>query len=69
MDWKSLIAVLQSRGLTQAQIAAECKCGQPSISDLATGKTLEPRFSLGEALLSLLKRTPEPAPAHQAQEG
>jgi transcriptional regulator with XRE-family HTH domain len=57
MDWKSLIADLQARGLSQPQIAEKCHCAQATISDLANGHTKEPRHSLGEALRKLHTRT------------
>lgn len=53
MDWKKLIAELQAQGLTQPQIAERCGCGQATISDLASGKTGDPRHSLGQALKAL----------------
>lgn len=56
MDWKSLIAELQRSGLSQPRIAAECGCGQATISDLASGTTKDPRHTLGEALKELAKR-------------
>lgn len=56
MDWKSLIAEIQAHSLSQAQIAAVCGCGQATISDLASGRAKEPRYSLGVALEALLAR-------------
>ena len=56
MDWKSLIAEIQAHGLTQPQIAALCGCGQATVSDLANGKTSDPRHTLGESLKALLDR-------------
>lgn len=53
MNWKNLIADLQARGLSQPQIAAACECGQATISDLARGRTEDPRDSLGQALRAL----------------
>ena len=54
MDWKNIIADIQRHGqLTQPQIAMECGCGQATISDLASGKTEQPRHSLGESLLAV----------------
>ena len=53
MDWKLLIAELRAHGLSQPQIAAACDCGQATISDLASGKTDDPRHSLGQALRAL----------------
>lgn len=54
MDWKKSIADLQNAGMTQPQIAIACGCQQSTISMLATGKTTEPRDSLGQALRQLL---------------
>lgn len=53
MNWKSLIADLRAKGMSQPQIAAACNCGQATISDLASGKTDDPRYSLGQALQAL----------------
>lgn len=53
MDWKQIIAQLQAAGLSQAQIAARCGCVQATISDLASGKTSDPRHSLGQSLQAL----------------
>lgn len=54
MNWKSAIEELQSFNLSQPQIAAACKCGQSTISDLAKGKTTDPRWSTGDAIKALL---------------
>lgn len=56
MDWKSLIADLKELGYSQPRIAAECDCGQATVNELATGKTLQPRYPLGVALTALHKR-------------
>jgi len=56
MDWKSTIADLQALGMSQPQIAAVCGCGQATISDLASGKTQDPRHSLGQNLIALLAK-------------
>lgn len=56
MDWKTLIAELVQLGYTQPEIARECRCGQSTISDLANGKSSEPRHSLGEDLKGLLEK-------------
>jgi hypothetical protein len=53
VDWKTLISELTSCGYTQPAIAAACRCGQATISDLAKGTTKDPRHSLGEALRRL----------------
>lgn len=74
MDWKLLIAELTQAGFSQQQIAAACNCGQASISELATGKTVNPSYSLGVNLTSfhkkkVRKKQPDlPAPASIAQE-
>ncbi len=57
MDWKKIIAEIRSLGqLTQPQIAAQCGCGQATISGLYLGTTQQPRHSLGVALLALHDR-------------
>ena len=55
MDWKALITELHGLGLNQVQIAAACKCGQTTISELFRGVTSDPRHSTGEALKELLR--------------
>ncbi|MGJ7529826.1 XRE family transcriptional regulator [Variovorax sp. GB1P17] len=55
MDWQSIIAEIQKRGLSQSQIAAFCRCGQATVSDLANGKTKQPSFVFGQSLLALSK--------------
>lgn len=55
MDWQLIIADIQKRGLSQSQIATYCRCGQATISDLAKGKTKQPSFLLGQALMKLVK--------------
>ena len=56
MDWKLLITDLKAYGLSRAQVASECKCGQATISELATGQTSDPRHGLGEKLRALHKK-------------
>lgn len=56
--WKDLIADLQARGWTHSKLlkwleAAGVDCSQATISDLARGTTVDPRFRLGEALRRL----------------
>jgi len=57
MTWQKLIADLQQRGFSQAQIAVLCGCGQTTVSDLCKGKTDEPRHKLGQQLISLQKKS------------
>lgn len=54
MNWKNLIAQLQDAGLTQTEIASRCGTSQGTIGDLAAGRSTEPRFGLGSALIALL---------------
>lgn len=66
MQWTIVISDIQARhGWTQPQIAKAAGCGQATISDLATGKTTEPRFGLGKVLLALRDKRPieRPSPA------
>lgn len=72
MDWKIIIADIVRHGkLTQPQIADACECGQATISDLALGKTEQPRHSLGVALLALFEKVSAekaiPAPTQPAK--
>lgn len=57
MDWKNVISDLVAEGFTQPELASLCKCSQTAISELATGKTSQPRFSTGAALLKLHKKS------------
>lgn len=56
MQWKDYIAAIAAKGITQSQMAAEAGCGQATISDLASGKSKEPRASLGMALMKIGRR-------------
>lgn len=56
MDWKKIITDIMAAGITQPQIAKQCGCSQATVSELATGATSQPRYSLGAALLVLHKR-------------
>lgn len=60
MDWPSIIKRLQDRGWTQAQIADQCGCKQPTISDLANDKTRSPSYMLGKELERLDSEGVEP---------
>lgn len=57
MDLKSIISDLSARGLSQTEIAHRCGCKQPTISELASGKTRNPGFQIGLALVDLHKKT------------
>lgn len=77
MDWKQIIFELQATGLTQTQLADRIAVAQSAISELATGKTTEPKFSTGDRLRALhkklcgRKRAPQaqPQPTPQPAEG
>lgn len=56
MQWKDYIAAIAETGVSQSQIAKKAGCGQATISDLASGKTQEPRHSLGVALVRFGKQ-------------
>lgn len=63
MDWRIIIKQAQTRsGLTQTELAQKAHCSQSCIADLARGRTLEPRYSLGLRLLELANIQPA-APA------
>ena len=61
MDWKQIIAKLQEAKITQAEIARRVGCSQASISDLAVGKTYQPNYALGVAILALISADGSPA--------
>lgn len=55
MDWKNIIKqVLARNNLTQTEAALMVGCSQSCIADLVSGRTHEPRYSLGFRLLELL---------------
>lgn len=56
MQWNHYIAAITAKGVSQSQLAKQAGCGQATISDLASGKTLEPRHSLGVALVRIGRR-------------
>lgn len=57
MDWKTIITdIKKGLGLTQAQIAAKVGAAQVSIHELESGKTKEPRYCTGNALVALHKK-------------
>lgn len=71
MQWKDYISAIAAKGVTQNQIAKEAGCGQATISDLASGKTKEPRASLGMRLVRIGRRhgvRTQPIPTTKPQE-
>ncbi len=59
MNWPALISEIQAAGWSQPQIATECQCAQSTISDLAGGKTKDPRYTIGERLKQLAEAARE----------
>ena len=55
MNWKKIIRDLQAAGITQVQIAERCNCAQTTISDIVNGRTEQPSYSIGAALVALHK--------------
>ncbi len=58
MDWPALLRAIKAHKMTQQQIADWCcaagvKTTQSAISDLESGKTGNPKFELGHALIAL----------------
>jgi len=53
MDWNKIVSEIKETGLTQAQIADEIGVAVGSLSELCSGKVSEPKWSRGDALLSL----------------
>ncbi len=56
MDWKLLVDGIKSTGMTQEQIAESIGCSVGSLSELINGKVNEPKWSRGDALISLHRR-------------
>jgi predicted GIY-YIG superfamily endonuclease len=55
IDFSAVIRALSAAGVNQVDMAARCKCSQPTISDLQSGRIKEPSYSIGEALLEMLR--------------
>ena len=53
INWRKLIDDLVKSGLTQSQIGEKCGVTQAAIQLIKSGKTNEPKHSLGERLLAL----------------
>jgi transcriptional regulator with XRE-family HTH domain len=63
MDWKKLLEDLSAAGWSQAQIAERCGAAQTTVSELARGVTLDPRYGFGAALQKLHAEVTEQARA------
>ncbi len=64
MNWKSIIQDLCSRGLTQAQIAAEVGVKQSTIAGILSGAQKDMRWQNGERLRGLHVRFVPQEPSH-----
>lgn len=58
MDWQALMERLRGRGWTQGKLvewlrSQGVECGQATLSDLARGASVDPKFNLGNALREL----------------
>jgi len=74
MDWKALMQRLRERGWTQAKLlewleSQGVECGQATLSDLARGASVDPKFKLGDALrrLDASEQAYQAAPADEAR--
>lgn len=56
MNWKNVITELKGYGLSQDAVATECNSTQTTINDLNCGRSENPLYPLGVALLGLLER-------------
>ena len=52
--WPEIMETLAERGWTQAQLAARVGCSQSTLSDIATGVTAEPRYSIARVLIAMV---------------
>lgn len=59
MNWKQIVADLTEAGHTQLDLAKRCGCSQPTISDIATGETKEPRGTTALVLADLHRKLPK----------
>lgn len=53
INFQLLLSGLIAAGMRQPEIAQHVGCGQSTISDLMRGATKEPRYSLGQKILTL----------------
>ena len=53
MNWQKLISELSAAGVTQKDIAAQCACGQSTISEILRGAIKNPAYSIGKQLIDL----------------
>lgn len=53
-DFQAVVRALMAKGTGQIELGRYCGCSQASISDIATGRTVDPSYSIGARLLDLL---------------
>lgn len=53
MDWHKIVTEIKESGLTQAEIADAIGVATGTLSELCSGKVSEPKWSRGDALISL----------------
>lgn len=53
MNWKTIISDLIDAGVRQIEIANFCETSQSYVSDLLNGKSKQPNWAIGDALLRL----------------
>jgi hypothetical protein len=53
-NFQAVIRALNASGYRQTDLARLCGVGQSSISDIATGRTTDPSYSIGFTLMGLL---------------
>ncbi len=68
MDWKNIIESLLDAKLSQKEIGQRANCSQNTIWMLLHGKTSNPSYATGKALIELHKEVfePEAFQCHQA---
>lgn len=53
MNWTLIISEISDAGVSQAEMAKRCKCGQSTISEIYRGEIKNPSFSIGNELVAL----------------
>ena len=53
MDWNKIVAEIKETGMTQSEIADHCGVSAGTLSELCSGKVMEPKWSKGDALIKL----------------
>lgn len=53
IPWNAYLAAIMDKGMTQVQVAEAIGCRQGTISAILSGKTTDPRYSIGMGLIAL----------------